>query len=233
MGKYLGLVIYDTEENKNYLTDKLERSEYALGDLVYLDFESIDYQFTDILSSHTDYDTVVFPSLEAMFIPKLIDNLITNDFKFIFIDFASIDCCLLSLIFKLHNFESSFGHRSTKLALQNIINSIARDGYHVSKAGNTITQLGHKKGEAYMENACIASVASKKARIANDPERKRQWLLIKDLRSRGDLMRTIADTMNATGEKAPNGGQWVQGTVSIALSNWGEYFEEKKNIKDE
>lgn len=173
--------------------------------------------------------TIVFSRLDRLARNAEYAHAIRNSgVSLYFLDFPEINSLLFGILVSFSQYEKELGQKRTTDALNQIKRNITRDGYHTSKAGNVITQLGHKKGEASTENAQIAAAMAKKAKIANDPERKRQWLLIKDLRSRGDNMQDIANTLNATGEKTPHNKQWVQGTVSIALSDWGGYFELNK-----
>ena len=112
----------------------------------------------------------------------------------------------------------------TKQALGKIKDEIREHGYHTSRTGNAITSLGAKKGSANIEAAQQAAAESRVAAISNDKDRKRQWLLMRELRSRGDSLDAIVETLTITGEKAPRGGAWTKGQVSYALNNWGKFF---------
>ena len=138
-------------------------------------------------------------------------------------DIPSADRFTFILFFAIAEREALLISLRTNQALQKIRDNIAQDGYHVSRAGNAITSLGGQKGRD-TERACAASAKAKADRITADPERKRQWLLINDLRARGDTFDRIAATMNATGEKTPEGKPWSFAACAYVVRDWGKYF---------
>lgn len=169
--------------------------------------------------------TVVFAKLDRLGRESEYAHSIRNSgVQLYFLDFPQINSLTFSILVAVAQYEKELAQKRTKDALDQIKRNIEMDGYHISKTGNSITKLGHKKGSSYTEAAQAASIAAKKQRIAKDPDRKRQWLLINDLRSRGDTLQDIADTLNVTGETTPEGSQWVAGTIHRALNSWGEYF---------
>lgn len=139
-------------------------------------------------------------------------------------DIPNADRFTFILFFAIAEREALLISLRTTQALNQIKVNIAKNGYHTSKAGNAVISLGKPKG-CSNENAIAASVEARINKIGADPVRRRQWLLIKDLRSRGDKLDDITATLNATGETAPKGGLWTKAQVSVALSDWGKYFK--------
>lgn len=115
----------------------------------------------------------------------------------------------------------------TKSALATRRQAIGKDGGFMSSSGNWTTHFGRKKGERGVSTS-QAIADSAKRRIGADSERKRQWLLIHGMRSKGETLEQIAQTMNAVGELAPRGGAWTMATVSVALSRWNKYYLKAK-----
>ena len=143
-------------------------------------------------------------------------------------DLPSADRFTFILLFAIAEREALLISLRTKQALQKIKDEIKEHGYYTSRRGNAIQNLGHKKGEAHIEEAQLASAEARKNIVSNNQDRRRQWLLIKDLRSRGDSLEAIVSTLNVTGEKTPKGGTWSKGQVSAALNSWGRFFENSK-----
>lgn len=142
-----------------------------------------------------------------------------------FCDFPEINSLMFGILIAVAEYERELGQKRTKDALNSIKNNIKKDGYHTSKNGNAITHLGGYKG---WEHTCAAQKASAEVRAAKitvNQDRRRQWLLMKELRSRGDSLDSIAQTMNLTGEKTATGKDWNKANCSIALSKWGKFFE--------
>jgi len=107
-------------------------------------------------------------------------------------------------------------------------------GSHTSeKSGNTITGLGRTKGTKAKADWAKPSeylISSFRDKIGSDTDRRRQWLSIQQMRSKGETMAKIADTMNAIGELTPRGYKWSSGSVCAVLEKWGDYFLEAKQI---
>lgn len=144
--------------------------------------------------------------------------------KLYFCDFPEITSLMFGILVAVAQYEKELGQKRTKDALLAIKKNIQQNGYHTSKNGNAITHLGGKKGWEHTEMANKASAESRMNKLASNPERKRQWLLMKELRSRGDTLSAIAETMNAMEEKSPTGKEWTRAICSKALSEWGKYF---------
>lgn len=223
MSKCFGLVYFESDVEKDYLTDILNNSDYFLKKIVFISSKSSQDCFLEILTNHKDCDTIILPTLEILFNRECFKNIIDSNFKFICCN-NIMDCNILSLLISLHNFEITIGHKTTRLALKKIKDEINLTGEYLSTTGNIITNLGRKKGT----KGTSTSNAVKKAwenRIGASSERYNQWLLIKDLYSKGNTLSAIANILNSSGEKTPNGKAWVVGTVSRALATWGKYFK--------
>lgn len=142
-----------------------------------------------------------------------------------FCDFPEINLFMFGVLVSFAQYERELGQKRTKDALSAIKDNIAKEGYHTSKKGNAITHLGGYKGWEHTEEARLASARAKEERIRADVSRRRQFLLIKELRVKGSTLDEIATTMNIIGEKTPEGKEWSKATVSVAINSWGRYFE--------
>lgn len=138
-------------------------------------------------------------------------------------DIPSGDRFSFILFFAIAEREALLISLRTKAALNQIRKEIDSTGQHISKAGNVVTSLGRSKGSGGVSTRDAVNRAFK-AKIGNDPNRRRQFLVITNLRERGDSLQSITDTLNATEELAPRGGSWSIGMVSRALSDWSKYF---------
>jgi len=115
----------------------------------------------------------------------------------------------------------------TKLSM-NVRKELKRtNGGWESKSGNWTTGFGRRKGVSGPPMSKAVNLAISK-RMASDTDRKRQWLLIQELRTKGETMEGIASTMNAVGELTPRGTKWSSGSIYRALNKWNEYFLETK-----
>jgi len=102
---------------------------------------------------------------------------------------------------------------------------LKKNGGWTSKAGNWTTGFGAPKGRRLCELASDNSVATRRKKVSDDPQRRQLYELIQNLRSRGDTMQAITDTLNNLGYKAPKGGLWTQGQVSRVVNEEGKYFD--------
>lgn len=138
-------------------------------------------------------------------------------------DLPNADRFTFILFFAIAEREALLISLRTKNALNQIRKEIASTGQHVSKAGNVVTSLGRAKGSPGVSTRDAVNAAFK-AKIGNDPNRRRQFLTIKSLHDRGDTLASITATLNATEEPAPRGGRWSIGMISRALNDWPKYF---------
>lgn len=146
------------------------------------------------------------------------------------IDCSQIDAitemqlAMLSIFAKM---EKELIRGRTKSALDTRKDLLRRNGGFFSKSGRWTTGLGRQKG-TNGHSTSEALSASWDERIASDPIRRRQWLTMKDLYSRGATYEEIAGTLNAVGDKTPRGHTWSKAGVRGAIYGWRKYF-----IKDE
>ena len=141
-----------------------------------------------------------------------------------FCDFPQINSLLFGILVAVAQYEKELGQKRTKDALDSIVREIEVSGYHTSvKTGNDVRFLGKPKG--YIpEEAIRMSVQSRIDRIGADLNRKRQYMLMRELRARGDSYDVIAGTLNATGESTPSGKDWNKQSVGHAITNWDKFF---------
>ena len=138
-------------------------------------------------------------------------------------DIPNADRFTFILFFAIAEREALLIALRTKQALKQIKKDIKKNGHHISKKGKKITHLGRGKG-ASMDEAHIAAAYKKKIDMARDPIKKRQYLLISSLRTRGDTLESICNTLNGTGEKTSMGKEWKPGQVCRAINKWAEYY---------
>lgn len=144
-------------------------------------------------------------------------------------DIPNADRFTFILFFAIAEREAILISLRTTQALRKITQEIEKHGYHTSaRSGRAVTSLGAKKGEANIAAAQMASVEARAKAISMDSNRKRQWLLMQELKNRGDHLKDIADTLNITGERTPKGALWTVPLVSRALSNWGKFFHKNR-----
>jgi len=139
----------------------------------------------------------------------------------------------LTVVFLGYIQQSKLAQINTKFALDQIKNEIKKDGSHISNNGNEITHLGRKLGTKLSAGCKRPSeylTTSFRDKIGADTNRRRQWLLVQQLRSKGDTMEVIAATMNALEELTPRGCKWSSGTISAVLDKWGDYFLEEDQV---
>ena len=138
-------------------------------------------------------------------------------------DIPNADRFTFILFFAIAEREALLISLRTKQALEQIQKDITKNGYHTSKKGNPITSLGNPKG--YIpEDAIRAASQARVGRIGADSNRRRQYMLMRELRARGDNYDAIAATLNATGEVTPSGQYWSKQLVGNAIKTWDKFF---------
>ena len=141
-----------------------------------------------------------------------------------FCDFPQINTLLFGILVAVAQYERELGQKRTKDALDSIVREIKAEGYHTSvKTGNVVKFLGKPKG--YIpEDAIRAATQARIDRIGADSNRRRQYMLMRELRARGDNYDAIAATLNATGEVTPSGKYWNKQSVGNAITTWERFF---------
>ena len=174
--------------------------------------------------------TIVFAKLDRLARDAEYSYSIRNSgVQLYFCDFPEINSLMFGILVAVAQYERELGISRTKDSLRSIRRNIEQNGYHTArKSGRMITHLGAPKGWEHTENAREASARAKILKIGSDPNRKRQFLLMKNLYAHGNNLEAITNTLNLTGEKTPKGKQWTIGGVSQAIRTWGKYF----NIND-
>ena len=176
--------------------------------------------------------TVVFAKLDRMAREAEYAHSIRNSgVRLYFCDFPEINTLLFGILVSVAQYERELGQQRTKDGLSVIKRKLESGETHVSKkSGEEVRHLGRQPGTSGPPMSKTL-VSAWKDKISSDPNRRRQWLLMRDLYGRGDTMDQIAATMNATGEPAPRGGEWTKGQVSRALSGWIKYFEKDGSLQ--
>jgi DNA invertase Pin-like site-specific DNA recombinase len=149
-----------------------------------------------------------------------------------FCDAPGSNKLILTILFAVYQNQAEIGKINTRLALNEVKKIIARDGFKISKAGKKCTHLGAPKGQRLTENALDASARVRKQKVSDDSGRRQVYELMQNLRTRGDTMQVITDTLNSLGYKAPRGGAWQTGQVSRALSDWGKFFNQNSQMAE-
>lgn len=144
-----------------------------------------------------------------------------------FCDFPEINTLMFGILVSFAQYEAELGQKRTRDSLKVIKQRLERGEKHVSKkSGNVVEHLGRKKGEKGVPMSGVMS-AVWKDRIRNDPQRRRQFLTICELKNRGETFDKIAETMNALGDLTPRGHQWTRGQVYSAFTTWGKHYAER------
>lgn len=128
---------------------------------------------------------------------------------------SEINLCAIDLPnatpFTLHIF-SAFAQQEladiqkrTKDGLRVIKDNIARDGYHISRAGNRITKLGR---ESISDEHRLMGVQAIKQKKANNPNNIKAKAFATSLRKAKMTYRDIAIELNDNGFLSSRGGRW-------------------------
>jgi DNA invertase Pin-like site-specific DNA recombinase len=137
---------------------------------------------------------------------------------------TELQLSMLSIFAKMEK-ELIVGRTKSALDARRILRD--ENGGWISKKGNWTTGFGRKKGSIGKPISELSNAAWRE-KIGHDEDRHKQWKLIHEMRSRGDTLARIAETMNAVGEKTPNGKKWSAGQISRAIDEWGKYFDNSK-----
>jgi DNA invertase Pin-like site-specific DNA recombinase len=98
----------------------------------------------------------------------------------------------------------------TKAGLGSIKARIEREGFYVSKAGNTITKLGGTK--TFTEEHRDRASQAIKAKASDHATKVKP--LITAVRAQGGTLQATADALNASGLRTPRGAQWTPTAVA-------------------
>ena len=138
-------------------------------------------------------------------------------------DIPNADRFTFILFFAIAEREALLTSIRTKQALHQKKLRIERNGSDMSKTGNITTHLGRESGTKGVPMAeTMRSVWDD--RIGADNNRRRQYLTMLDLKSRGLSLREIADTMNGLNDYTASGGMWHAGTISRFIKKGERYF---------
>ena len=134
---------------------------------------------------------------------------------------SNINLCAIDLPnatpFTLHIFsafaqqELSEIQKRTRDGLNTIKDNIARDGFHISKAGNKITKLGR---DHISDKHRLMGVQAIKDKKQNNPNLVKARAFATSLRNAKLTFRDIAKQLNDNGFKSSRGGQFYASTVS-------------------
>jgi hypothetical protein len=163
---------------------------------------------------------------------KILDEIGEDNIKFC--DCPGSGRLVLTVLFAVYRHQAMMGRINTKIALKQLKGKIDRGEKPVSKnSGNEVTHLGRAKGTKAKEDWAKPSeylTKSFRDKFGSDTARRRQWLLVHDMRQKGETMAKIADTMNAIGELTPRECKWSSGSICAVLDKWGDYFLEENQI---
>lgn len=139
-------------------------------------------------------------------------------------DIPNADRFTFILFFAIAEREALLTSLRTKQALQQKMQRIKANGSDLSKAGNKTTHLGRKLGDKGVPMSDTMNRVWAE-RYGADKNKRRQYLTILDLKSRGLSMREIADTMNGLSDYTSTGGVWYAGTISRFIRQCERWFE--------
>jgi DNA invertase Pin-like site-specific DNA recombinase len=148
-------------------------------------------------------------SRNVSFISKLMDTKV----QFRAIDLPNADSFTIHIFAALAQRELEMIQDRTKAALDAIKQNIKRDGYHISKAGNTITSLG--KTVMKEEHRLMGVAAVKEKRLQN-PNLKKAKAFAAVLFKNGMNYTQITNLLNENGFKTSTGKSYMH-TSTIRL----------------
>lgn len=143
-------------------------------------------------------------------------QLMNSGIKFICADMPEANELTIGIMALLAEDEAKRISKRTKASLQAIKENIERDGFHISKAGNKVTQLG---GGTFTEKAWKKS-AEVRLEKAKTEEARRTYLLIKSYRDQGHTLQQIADRLNSINIKTPKGCMFTSTQVSREINKF-------------
>jgi len=148
-------------------------------------------------------------SRNVSFISQLMDTKV----QFRAIDLPNADSFTIHIFAALAQRELEMIQDRTKAALDAIKQNIKRDGYHISKAGNTITSLG--KSEMKEEHRLMGVAAIKEKKLQN-PNLKKAKAFAAVLYNNGMNYTQITNMLNQNGFKTSTGKNYMH-TSTIRL----------------
>lgn len=141
-----------------------------------------------------------------------------KDVAFESCDLPSTDTLSLGMIATFAQHERERISERTRLAKQEQKKQIEKYGYYTAKkSGRAITKLGAEDIKAF-QRAGTEAAAEKRT---EEKEADERWIkarrIAKDLESRGETQRAIADSLNAFEVVTRTGGKWHAGSVNRLL----------------
>lgn len=133
-------------------------------------------------------------------------------------DLPNADRFTFTLFFAIAEREALLISLRTKAALKHIKKRIRENGYYITRQGKKITSLGCPNVENLNKYR-----HRRDATISADKEKRRQYLLMLNLRNKGYTLKQIADSLNEIGEKTPTGKQWNAALTQQAFERWSKY----------
>jgi len=140
-----------------------------------------------------------------------ISTLMQSKLDFVACDIPMVDKFTVHLFAAFAEMEADKIKSRTKDGLKVIKDNIARDGFHISKAGNRITSLG--RDHISDEHRLMGLKAIKEKKQANPNLVKARAFAI-SLRNAKLTLRDIAIELNNNGFKSSRGGTFYASTVS-------------------
>lgn len=135
-----------------------------------------------------------------------------NKVEFVSCDMPDANRFTINIMMAMAQQEAEMISARTKAGLASIKERIAKDGHHVSKAGNVITKLGPTKPFTAADSA--KGVLGRQAKA--DEHAAKVAPIITSMRSNGATLQSIADALNQSGLKTRMGASWTPIAVSRA-----------------
>ena len=138
--------------------------------------------------------------------------------KFIAVDMPEANDLTIGIMSLLAEDEAKRTSARTKASLKVIKETIARDGFYISKAGNKITKLGNDNltPEARKKSGQLRREKSK------TDDSRRAYHFIKSYKDQNYTLKQIAEKLNEAGFLTPNGGKFYPIQVSREIKKFEE-----------
>ena len=151
-------------------------------------------------------------SRNVSFISTLLDD---KDIDVCVADMPDANKLTLHILAAVAQQELDFIKQRTKDSLDVIKDNIIKNGFHISKSGNTITKLGN--GKVISDDNRLLGVKAIKEKKALNPNNIKAKAFATSLRSAGETFKDIANTLNENGFKSANGGIFYPTSVRNLL----------------
>lgn len=159
-------------------------------------------------------------SRDIVFIFSLRDELMHAGVNFLALDLPEANTLTLGIMASFAQHERERISERTQSGLNCIKDTIKKQGYAIGKrSGRTFTKLGNSVLELHRDKAQEASAASRRKKKVESVGFRQTYELARLLADSGLKNPTIAERLNSSGYKTPNGFAFIPATVSRLLKD--------------